>query len=229
MFYDTLAAALHYKPQYFDEASEVWDILMTLSDILLSHYERSHAIGELEEAVSTCDKALALCPPNHFRRPKLLALWSKLTEARLAAHKRHLSKVDRTHTSFVQTFLLQVDFRSWSFNFASISWLLLVVLRDVALLKSGYWAEDEHGGGLVRRAVPTYLVRLAWIRSTEFQYRPIVPVVHHVLKREHQTSGSDIRASSGDGPWTRREALQDLHCVPELEAWHNEWDRGGFE
>jgi tetratricopeptide (TPR) repeat protein len=94
---EALANALQFTPDHLDEALQMsrdslsvtpttspyrWEKLMNLANILLSHYGRSDAAEELEEATSVCEMALSLCLTSHFRRPKLLALQAKLAEAK---------------------------------------------------------------------------------------------------------------------------------------------------
>jgi tetratricopeptide (TPR) repeat protein len=93
---DTLATALRFVQDHLDEALQLsreslsltplnhssrWEVMLTLASILLSHYERSGSAEDLEGATLVCTQALSLCPPNHIRRPKLLAVQAKLAEA----------------------------------------------------------------------------------------------------------------------------------------------------
>ncbi|TEB36814.1 hypothetical protein FA13DRAFT_1085616 [Coprinellus micaceus] len=91
----TLATVLQLQPEHLDEALELsrksvslicsahsdrWEHLMTLASILHRRYKRSGAVMDLEEAITICAKAMALCPPKHIRRHKLLALQANLAE-----------------------------------------------------------------------------------------------------------------------------------------------------
>ncbi|TEB23802.1 hypothetical protein FA13DRAFT_1669709 [Coprinellus micaceus] len=91
-----LSSTLHLHPDHLDEALQLsresrsltplnhldrWEVLMTLASILLSRYEQTDSAEELKEATSFCEQASTLCPQNHIRRPKLLTLKAKLSEA----------------------------------------------------------------------------------------------------------------------------------------------------
>jgi tetratricopeptide (TPR) repeat protein len=90
-----LATVLQLQPKHLDEAlqlsrksvsligsthSDRWEHLMTLASILHQRYKRSGAVVDLEEALTICAKAMALCPPKHIRRHKLVALQANLAE-----------------------------------------------------------------------------------------------------------------------------------------------------
>ena len=61
---------------------------MYLAIVLHCHYEHSRAPDKLEEAVSVCEEALSLCPPNSYLRPRLLRLQAKLAEAQSSSSPR---------------------------------------------------------------------------------------------------------------------------------------------
>jgi tetratricopeptide (TPR) repeat protein len=92
---DTLARALLYNPKTLDEALHLsrasislitvgnptrWQYLMTLAMILLRLYERSGESDQIQEALSTCKKALSISPKADPDRVKLVALNAKLLE-----------------------------------------------------------------------------------------------------------------------------------------------------
>ncbi|KAJ3549068.1 hypothetical protein NMY22_g1022 [Coprinellus aureogranulatus] len=121
----TLAAALRFHPQHHDEALQLGresisllppsfpyrsEFLRILAAVLLSRYEHSRTIEELEEAILICEEALALCPPNNYHRPKLLALQSKLAKARSAIASVIFFVGGHIHSSLVR--YLVIAFRT---------------------------------------------------------------------------------------------------------------------
>ncbi|KAH6893683.1 hypothetical protein BKA70DRAFT_1201000 [Coprinopsis sp. MPI-PUGE-AT-0042] len=90
---DTLAMALRHKVDHLDESLSLsrevlvlepdeWESHQDLSIILFSCYKHSQNISQLDEAISTCKKALTLCPLR--KRSKLEALDAELSEARIS-------------------------------------------------------------------------------------------------------------------------------------------------
>ncbi|KAJ3530347.1 hypothetical protein NMY22_g8614 [Coprinellus aureogranulatus] len=57
---------------------EPFDISRVLAPIFFFYYEKTGATEQLEEAATWCERALALCSPNHCCRHKLVALKSKI-------------------------------------------------------------------------------------------------------------------------------------------------------
>lgn len=78
---ESLALIQQAIPLWPSAASAPFLTSRVLAHIFFFYHEHTSAVGELQQAASSCERALSLCSPNHCCRLKLVALKSKIDTA----------------------------------------------------------------------------------------------------------------------------------------------------